>query len=360
MSASPIDRPGRVRAGEELDTEALRAYLRRQRLGGGGELRVSQFPRGFSNLTYLVESDGVARVLRRPPFGVGKGAAHDVVREARLLQALGTAYGKVPRVLAICDDPAVLGAPFYLMERATGIILRDRIPDGVAIDPPLMRRVSAAAVDTLAEIHAVDRAAAGLASMGRPEGYVERQVGGWSRRFEAARTGAQPDVERIASWLEASRPPESACTLVHNDFKYDNLVLAADDPSRVVAVLDWEMATIGDPLMDLGTTLGYWVEAGDPPALRSLGLGVTALPGNLTRREVVARYEDAAGRTVTNPVFYYAYGLFKVAVIAQQIYARFVKGLTRDPRFAGLDQVVSTLGAAAVRAVERGHVGSAP
>lgn len=358
MIASPIDRPAAVRPGEELDTGALGDYLRARQLAGGDEVHVSQFPRGFSNLTYLVESDGRSCVLRRPPVGVGKGVAHDVVREARLLQALGAAYAKVPRILAVCEDPAVLGAPFYLMERATGIILRDRIPEGLAVDAPRMRRISEAAIDTLAEIHAVDYRAAGLEGLGRPEGYVERQVTGWTKRFHAARTGAQPEVERIAAWLAAAQPGENGHALIHNDFKYDNLVLSPDDPTRVVAVLDWEMATIGDPLMDLGTTLAYWVEAHDPPALQSLGVGVTALPGNLTRAEVIARYESTTGRAVEHPVFYYAYGLFKVAVIVQQIYARFVKGVTRDPRFARLDGAVAALGAAAVRAVERGSVGS--
>ncbi len=359
MSEAPLDRPAAVRPGEELDLGALGAYLRQHELVAGGEVRVRQFPRGFSNLTYLVECNGRALILRRPPFGVGKGVAHDVVREARLLQALGTTFDRVPHILAICDDASVLGAPFYLMERATGIILRDRVPDGLAIDAPLMRRISEAAVDTLAEIHAVNYRAAGLEVLGHPEGYVERQVAGWTRRFHAANTGAQPDVERIAAWLDATRPPERAHALLHNDFKYDNLVLAAEAPSRVIAVLDWEMATIGDPLMDLGTALAYWVEANDPPALRALGLGVTALPGNLTRSGVIARYESATGRAVTDPVFYYAFGLFKVAVIVQQIYARFVKGFTQDPRFAHLDQAVSALGAAAARAVERGRVGEA-
>ncbi|HEX4933278.1 MAG TPA: phosphotransferase family protein, partial [Gemmatimonadaceae bacterium] len=325
----------------------------------GAPIRVSQYPRGFSNLTYLVECGDRAFVLRRPPFGIGKGVAHDVVREARLLEALGTAYAKVPRILAICDDPAVLGAPFYLMERATGIILRDRLPPGLALDAAAMRRVSEAVVDTLADIHAVDYASAGLASLGNPAGYVERQVAGWTRRFEAARTGDQPHVERIATWLAAARPAEEGAALVHNDFKFDNLVLAPDDPARIVAVLDWEMATIGDPFMDLGTTLAYWVEATDPPLLRALGLGVTALPGTLTRAEVLARYEAATGRHVAHPVFYYAFGLFKVAVIAQQIHARFVRGFTRDPRFAQLDQAVATLGATAVRAVERGRISAA-
>jgi len=358
MSDARVDQPAPVRDGEALDLEALHRFLGQHGLAGDATVQLSQFPRGFSNLTYLVTCGARAFVLRRPPFGVGKGVAHDVVREAKLLSALGAAYAKVPRILAICDDPSVLGAPFYLMERAAGIILRDRLPPGLVMDAPLMRRVSEAAVDTLAEIHAVDYAAAGLAALGNPVGYVERQVSGWARRFEAARTGEQPHVDRVIEWLATSRPAGEGAALVHNDFKYDNLVLDPDDPARVVAVLDWEMATVGDPCMDLGTTLAYWVEASDPPMLRALGLGVTALPGNLTREEVVARYETVAGRRVEHPVFYYAFGLFKVAVIAQQIYARYVRGFTKDARFAQLDQAVAALGETAVRALDRGRIGS--
>ncbi len=360
MNEGAVDQPAAVRDGEALDVDALRTFLRAHDLADDDVPRVSQFPRGFSNLTYLVEVGERAYVLRRPPFGVGKGVAHDVVREARLLSALGAAYPRVPRILAICDDPSVLGAPFYLMARATGIILRDRLPADSSIDTDTMRRISEAAVDTLAEIHAVDYRGAGLESLGNPDGYVERQVSGWTRRYEASRTGEQPAVERIATWLATSIPTEQSserrAALVHNDFKYDNLVLDRHDPARVLAVLDWEMATIGDPRMDLGTTLAYWVEAGDPPLLRALGLGVTALPGNLTREEVVARYEASTGRVVAQPVFYYAFGLFKVAVIAQQIFARYVKGFTKDERFAHLDRAVAALGEVAVRAVDTGRI----
>ncbi len=350
-----IDRSAPVRPGEALDAVALQGYLERAGVAHG-LVRVTQFPRGFSNLTYLVEAGDGEWVLRRPPAGVGKGVAHDVVREARLLQALGAVYPRVPRVVAVCDDPAVLGATFYLMTRAQGIILRDRPPAGWAGDPALARRVSTAAIGQLAEIHAVDYRAAGLEALGRPEGYVERQVTGWRRRYEAARTGAQPALERVAEWLGAHRPPDGGAALVHNDFKFDNLVLDPGDPARVIAVLDWEMATIGDPLLDLGTTLAYWVEAGDPPALRALGLGVTTLPGMLTREEVVAEYAARTGRPVRDAVFAYVFGLHKVAVIVQQIYARYVAGHTRDPRFAGFDQVVGALGDAAERAITRDRV----
>lgn len=355
-----LDQPSPVRAGETLEVSAIARYLRVQGIGASDAVRVEQFPRGFSNLTYLITAGDRSWILRRPPVGVGRraGVAHDVVREARLLESLGAAYPRVPRIVTICEDAAIIGAPFYLMERAVGIILRDRLPPGLTLGAPAMRRVSESVIDTLAEIHTIDFRAAGLGELGHPDGYAQRQVEGWTRRYQAARTGEQPALESLADWLATAVPSTGRTALLHNDFKYDNIVLDPDDPARIVAVLDWEMATIGDPLMDLGTALAYWVEAGDPPALQSLGLGVTALPGNLSREEVLARYAESTGHVVDAPVFYYAYGLFKVGVIAQQIYSRFVRGLTRDPRFAILDGAVTALGEAGVRAIERGHIGS--
>jgi aminoglycoside phosphotransferase (APT) family kinase protein len=355
-----VDTPSPVRAGEELDVAALAAYLSRNVVGFEGaraeELRVAQFGHGFSNLTYLVRRGEDAEVvLRRPPFGVGRGVAHDVGREYRILAALAPTYGKVPRPVASCDDDAVLGAPFYVMERVRGTILRGAA-DGRAAGEDALRRLAGAFVGEMAAIHAVDHAATGLAELGRPEGYVARQVGGWTKRWGAARTAEVPDVERAAAWLAAQQPPERGAALIHNDLKYDNLVLDPDDAGRVRAVLDWEMATVGDPLMDLGTTLGYWVEADDPPELRALGLGITALPGNPSRAELVARYARATGRDVSDAVFYYVFGLFKLAVVAQQIYARWAKGLTRDARFARLDESVRALGGTAVEAAARGRI----
>ena len=328
---TPLDAPTAVRAGEELDAAALAAYLGGTVPGLDGlraeEIGVEQFGSGFSNLTYLVRARDAEYVLRRPPFGVAGGtAAHDVARECRILTALAPAYPKVPRTVACCDDASVLGAPFYVMERVRGTILRGA-GDGRAVGEAGMHRLADAFVSEMAAIHAVDWGAAGLATLGRPEGYVACQVAGWTRRWAAARTGDVPDVERAAAWLAERQPPERGASLIHNDFKYDNLVLDPDDPGRVRAVLDWEMATVGDPLMDLGTTLGYWVQADDPPELRALGLGITALPGTPTREALVARYAAATGRDVSDAVFYYVFGLFKLAVVAQQIYARWAKGL---------------------------------
>jgi aminoglycoside phosphotransferase (APT) family kinase protein len=294
-----------VRAGEGLDPAALAAYLGAHVPGWSGvapgDLTVEQFGGGFSNLTYLVRAGARELVLRRPPRGVARGPAHDMTREYRLLDALYPAYGRVPRPLALCDDDAVLGAPFYVMERVRGVILRGRPGDPVP-DAPTLARLAERFVAELAALHALDWRAAGLDALGRPEGYVGRQVTGWTKRWHAAQTGAVPDVAWAAEWLAARQPPEPAdaaarATLLHNDFKYDNFVLdpgalAAGDPA-VRAVLDWEMATVGDPLMDLGTSLAYWLAPGDGPALRALGLGLTAAPG---ARRAPSSWRRTAGR----------------------------------------------------------------
>jgi aminoglycoside phosphotransferase (APT) family kinase protein len=342
-----------VRPGEELPQEALGAWLG-SILGLSGSPEIRQFPSGYSNLTYLLRIGERELVLRRPPFGARIPSAHDMGREHRMLAALHPRFGKVPRPLGYCDDDSVIGAPFYVMERIRGVILRD--PRRVDLDAAAMRRVSELLVDGLAELHGLDWRTPGLAELSRPDGYAGRQVRGWSERYARARTDTLEGVEEAAAWLAENVPRESGASLVHNDYKYDNLVF---DPelTRIAAVLDWEMATIGEPLMDLGTTLAYWLDRDDPEPLRATGLlGLTARPGNLSRAEIVERYARATGRDISNIVFYYAFGLFKVAVIVQQIYARYRKGLTRDPRFAGLVQVASACGEQARLAIEKGRI----
>jgi aminoglycoside phosphotransferase (APT) family kinase protein len=353
-----IDQPRAVRSGEELDAVALAAYLAEHvdGIAAGDAVEVEQFPGGYSNLTYLVRVGGRELVLRRPPFGAAIKSAHDMGREYRILSRLGTVYPRVPKALAYCEDASVLGAPFYLMERVRGVILRGR-PGEPGLDEGAMRGLSHALVANLAELHAVDYAAAGLGDLGHAEGYVERQVRGWTERYLRARTDHIPAVENAARWLAENQPASSGAALIHNDYKYDNLVLDAADPTRIVAVLDWEMATIGDPWMDVGTTLAYWLDADDPPALRQMGLNtLTLLPGNLRRSELVEAYAAASGRPAPDPVFYFVYGLLKVATIAQQIYARFVAGHTKDPRFGALIHAVRALGTTAELAIERGRI----
>lgn len=352
-----------IRAGEELPIERLTAWLKEHLPEAACSLTVEQFPAGHSNLTYLVSSGGTASsgeiaefVLRRPPFGNKVKSAHDMGREFRVLSRLSQVFPAAPRPYVYCDDESVIGAPFYLMERRRGLILRKSSPSEIAITPEVARRLSTALIDQLALLHSIDYEVAGLADLGKPEGYVERQVGGWTNRYAQSKTHDVPAMDRVGGWLAEQHPPDACAAIIHNDYKYDNVVLDPADPTRVVAVLDWEMATLGHPLMDLGTTLGYWIEAGDPPALQQTAFGPTAASGSLTRRELVARYEEKTGRPVTNPLFFYCFGLFKIAVIVQQIYARYVRGHTRDPRFSSLGQLVGVLAGQADTAIRSGNI----
>ena len=356
MKADWTDQARAVRKGEELDADKLWAYLSQHAPDLDGPLAIEQFPAGHSNLTYLLRVGERELVLRRPPLGAKIKTAHDMGREHRILSHLAGVYPQAPRPLLYCQDEAVLGAPFYVMQRLKGVILRASAPKGLELDPALMRGLSESFVDNLVQIHGIDYAAAGLGELGRPAGYVKRQIEGWTRRYHNARTDDVPDVERAAAWLADRMLPEVGAALIHNDYKYDNLVLDRDDLSRIIGVLDWEMATVGDPLMDLGTTLGYWVDPDDPQEMQVLSFGLTTLPGNLNRRELVQRYAQQSGRDVSNILFYHVYGLFKIIVIVQQIYARYKAGLTKDERFAMLGYVVQVLGQAAVLAIEKGRI----
>lgn len=354
---STIDRSFSVRSGEELPTDPLFKYLNAHFPDITEPLIVEQFPAGFSNLTYLLRSGDRELVLRRPPVGAKIKTAHDMSREYRILSHLYPVYKKVPRPLLFCDDDSILGAPFYVMERVKGIILRAQRPQGMDLAPALMRRLSETFIETLAEIHELDYEAAGLRDLGSPQGYVQRQIEGWTRRYFNSRTDEVPSIEKLAGWLQANLPADSERPgLIHNDYKYDNLVLSPDDLGSVIAVLDWEMATIGDPWMDFGTSLGYWVETNDPEEWQRYGFGLTMLRGSFTRTELLDRYTGRTGRRIDEPVFYFAYGLLKIAVIVQQIYFRYQKGLTRDPRFAGLGELVKACGDLAQRAIERSRI----
>lgn len=351
-----LDQPTPIRRGEELDTARLEAYLLEQLPEAEGPLLVQQFPSGFSNLTYLLRLGDQQLVLRRPPFGANIKTAHDMGREYTILSRLIGNFDLAPRPLLYTDRTDVIGAPFYVMERVEGVILRATMSVEQAPPPPVMRQIAGNFVDVLAALHAVDYEAAGLADFGRPEGYVERQVTGWAQRYERAKTDDIPALEQTARWLADHRPPESDAAIIHNDYKYDNIVLAAADLTHIKAVLDWEMATLGDPLMDLGTTLGYWFTAEDPDFIRRLQLNPSAWPGNPDRTELAESYARRSGRSLDHLVFYYVFGLFKIAVIAQQIYTRFRQGHSQDPRFGALIHAVRGLGMMATRAVEKKRV----
>jgi aminoglycoside phosphotransferase (APT) family kinase protein len=349
-----LDRAKPVRDGEQLDWPKIEAFLKDALPQLSGALTVQQFPSGFSNLTYLIAVGDAEMVLRRPPFGTKAATAHDMAREYRILTALRPVFAYSPEPLVFCDDPTVTDAPFYVMERRRGIILRAKPPKGMDISPAQAEALCENMVEVWAQLHELDYAAAGLGDLGRPTGYVRRQVEGWSKRYRRAKTDDAPDFESVMAWLDANQPADSpAPALVHNDFKFDNLVLDPARPTEIIGVLDWEMATIGDPLMDIGGSLGYWVQAHDPEPLQMMRQLPTNLPGMFTRQQLVERYAARTGRPVEAFDFYFCFGLFRLAVIAQQIYYRFFHGQTKDPRFQMLVYAVQILEQTARGVIER-------
>jgi aminoglycoside phosphotransferase (APT) family kinase protein len=351
-----LDHPASMRIGEELPLAALQKYLLRQFPDCAGSLTARQFPSGHSNLTYLICLGDREMILRRPPFGSKVKTAHDMGREYRVLSKLHSAYLQAPRVLLFCDDASVLGSPFYLTEPIRGIILRKDPPGGLDFSPAIARRLAESFVDNLARLHGLDYAAIGLGDLGKPQGYLDRQVRGWIDRYYGSQTHALPEIERIAPWLIERMPSMTAATLIHNDYKYDNMILDPDDVTRIIGVLDWEMSTIGDPLSDLGTALAYWVDSRDSGELQQVRWSPSNYPGSLTRAQLVERYAQATGRDVSSMAFYLAFARFKVAVILQQIYYRFQMGFTQDQRFASLPRKIETLLRVSLLAIETGEI----
>jgi len=326
-----------IRPGEEFNSAGVEAFLRDSIPGLQGAMAIQQFPSGHSNLTYLISFGDREMVLRRPPSGTKAKSAHDMGREYRVLSALKEAYPYCPRTMAYTEDTSIIGCPFYVMERIRGIVVRREFPPGIGESPEKISNLCRKLIEVHHELHAIDYRKVGLENFGKPAGYVERQVNGWSERYRAARTPDAPDCEDIMAWLQAEMPPDSdQPAIIHNDFKLDNVVLDPDTPGKIIGVLDWEMATLGDPLMDLGGSLAYWVEKADPPEMLAIKFMPTDTKGALTRDELVCYYAELSGRTVDNYDFYYCFGLFRLAVIAQQIYYRFYHGQTRDKRFEAL------------------------
>ncbi|MBI5250687.1 MAG: phosphotransferase family protein [Desulfomonile tiedjei] len=347
------DKSTRVRLGEEFDLKPVEEFLRDNIPGLTGELTIEQFPSGYSNLTYLIKMGEKDLVLRRPPFGRKAKTAHDMGREYRILEALNPVFPYCPKPLVYTEDESVMDCPFYVMERIKGIILRKDLPDGLAFTPDQMRSLCENLLDIHCRLHAIDYTAIGLDGFGKPEGYVRRQVEGWSERYRGALTEDAPTCEGVMQWLHDKMPPDfERSTVIHNDYKFDNVVLDPDNPLKIIGVLDWEMATIGDPLMDLGSSLAYWIQADDPDYIHIVRTMPTNLPGALTREKMIMRYAEKTGINIDNFDFYYCFGLFRLAVIAQQIYFRFYHGQTKDERFKMLVFAVQSLERTAHRVIE--------
>lgn len=324
-----------VRAGEQLDWSKIEQYLHAHIPGlGAGTLEVRQFPSGASNLTYLLRIGDWEGVLRRPPLGPIAPKAHDMRRESGLLERIAPVFPLAPRPYVFCNDPEVMDAPFYVMERRQGVVLNSAFPPDVTATPELCRKISETIVDTLVEIHAIPWQSAGLTEFGHPEGFLGRQVKGWIERYIRSQTDESPDATFLTRWLIEHIPDSPAPTLIHNDFKLNNILLSTEDLTSPTGVLDWEMATIGDPLFDLGVSLGYWIEDGDSEELRSILPTVTQFPGFFTRNEFMERYAMKSGRDLTSMQFHLIFAYFKLSGIIQQIYVRWKRGQTQDERFA--------------------------
>lgn len=343
------DHASPIRSGEQLEWRRLESYLR-DRLAGCGipgldlsrPMEASQFPGGHSNLTYLVRFGTSELVVRRPPLGPLPPRAHDMAREYKWLAAVNPVFPLAPRPYLLCEDPAVVGSTFYVMERRRGIVVRDAEPPDIA-NEPARRRVSEAIVDTLADLHAVDVSAHGLSALGKPAGFVERQVRGWIERWHRSRIAPVPEMDALAEWLLARIPADPArAAIVHGDFKLDNLLLDANDAGTILAIFDWEMSALGDPLIDLGILLAYWSPTA-PPGQRDALTTVTDRPGYFSRDEIVGRYGARSGRDVSGIRFYEVFAVFKIAVVIQQIFYRYAHGQTKDARFAAFDKRVEFL-----------------
>jgi aminoglycoside phosphotransferase (APT) family kinase protein len=348
-----VDEALDVRDEDRLEVEKIDAFLKQHVSGLRGDPKIRQFSGGASNLTYLISYGERDLVLRKPPAGVKAKSAHDMLREARVMAALKPHYPFVPAILASCADHGVLGSDFYVMERLRGIILRRDLPADLGLDETGVRQLCLSFIDRLVELHHVDTSRPDVAAIAKGEGYIARQVGGWSDRWRQALTDETDPSEDVLAWLARKQPAgETAICVIHNDYRFDNVVLDPANPLHIIGVLDWEMTTLGDPMMDLGGSLAYWVEAGDDAAYHSMRRQPSHVPGMLTRREVVAYYSERSGWRVDNFDFYEVFGLFRLMVIIQQIYRRFVLGQTTNPKFADFGQAASYLGSRCRRLIK--------
>jgi aminoglycoside phosphotransferase (APT) family kinase protein len=345
-----------IRQGEELNAESLQSFLREKLGVETDEIEITQFPGGSSNLTYCVKINDEEYVLRRPPFGNQVKSAHDMSREFNVLSKLSEVYRPAPKPLVYCADEAIIGSEFYLMERRRGLIIRGKSPAFLENSPAMQRAVCESFIENLVELHSLNYKEIGLGDLGKPEGYAVRQTEGWTKRYFNAKTDEHTELEAAIEWLNKNIPESVGAALVHNDYKFDNVMLDPADLTKIVAVLDWEMTTIGEPLMDLGSSLAYWMSPENGSELLSMPFNPRVLMENISRAELVRMYEKKSGKAVSDLLFYYVFGTFKLAAIAQQIYFRFARGFTQDKRFAAFNHFVGSLGKIASGAIERNKI----
>ncbi|MBF0226917.1 MAG: phosphotransferase family protein [Desulfobacterales bacterium] len=351
-----IDAPKNIRQGEELNISKVETYLKDVLPNLDGDIYIKQFPSGFSNLTYLVTIGQKEFILRRPPIGKKAKTAHDMKREYNILKALKPAFPYAPEPILYSENLEIMGCPFYLMERIKGIILRKNFPDGLILDKKDIKNLCKNLISVFSKLHNLDYHKCGLSDFGKPEGYVNRQVDGWSKRYRDARTDDVPDFERVMAWLKENMPEDNLkSSIIHNDYKFDNVVLNPANPSEIIGVIDWEMATIGDPIMDLGASLAYWVNHDDSEEIKLIRTLPTTTHGMLSRKEMVALYQEISGSKIDSFGFYLCFGLFRLAVIAQQIYYRYYHGQTKDERFKMLGFAVNILEKAALNVIKTGN-----
>lgn len=352
-----LDSTAGVRKGEELDLARLEPYLRSELKLPDEDFVVEQFPGGHSNLTYLVKIGDREMVLRRPPFGSKVKSAHDMSREYRVLSALSPVYSPAPMPLLFCDDQSIMGADFYAMERVYGSVLRKAAPDGFEATPEQVRATGVNMAKNLAALHSVDWKSIGLDSLQKKEGsFMRRQVEGWARRYEGSQTHDMPEVESVLKWCLDNIPDDVGAVIVHNDYKFDNMIMDPEDFTKIVGVLDWEMSTIGDPLFDLGGALSYWSNPDEPQQVSTTTCFILSMPGSITRDEFAKIYGEETGRDVSNMNYYFVFAIIKLAVVLQQIYYRYHHGMTTDERFAGMNEAVKLLAMRAGIFVEQGGI----
>ncbi len=333
-----------VRPGEALNKETLEPFLRTSFDLNSAPLEIEQFPTGHSNLTYFLKVGDWEGVLRRPPFGPVAPKAHDMERESRVLSKIHPVFPLAPEPYIYTEDESIIGKPFFIMERRRGVVLDTDFPEGIQPTPGLSEQLSLKMVDQLVNLHSLDLNETGLAQIGHPDGFLERQVQGWIGRYERSKTEALPEVEALHQWMQANIPTSGNPTVIHYDYKFNN-VMFDEKLDQIIGIFDWEMTTVGDPLADVACSMSYWTEATDPTFLKR-GLGkdpITTKPGFMTRSEFLDEYARKSGRDLSNMPFYLTFAYYKLAVICQQIYYRYKKGQTQDKRFSGMGEYVKGL-----------------